>query len=75
MQSFGWGGCVGLSAMPLPLHPLVLLGMLTGMSRWGCCTPRFLLGLSSLPGVSDWSHGTYRLSSVEPCFDCKIAWW
>jgi hypothetical protein len=23
-------------------------------------------------GVSDWLHGTYWLSSIEPCFDCKI---
>jgi hypothetical protein len=22
-------------------------------------------------GVSDWLHGTYWLSSTEPCFDCK----
>ena len=42
MKSFGWGGCVGLSAMPLPLHPLVLLGMLTGMSRASILSAVFL---------------------------------
>jgi hypothetical protein len=25
-------------------------------------------------GVSDWLHGLYRLSSIKPCFDCKITW-
>jgi hypothetical protein len=26
----------------------------------------------SLPRVSDWLHGPIWLSSLEPCFDCKI---
>jgi hypothetical protein len=25
-------------------------------------------------GVSDWLHGPYWLSSIEPCFDCNITW-
>ena len=33
MKSCGWSGCVGISAMPFPLHAFILLGMLTGMSR------------------------------------------
>jgi hypothetical protein len=32
----------------------------------------FCLGRAVTPGVSDWLlHGPYRLSSIEPCFDCK----
>jgi hypothetical protein len=27
-----------------------------------------------LPGVRMIIHGPYRLSSIEPCFDCKITW-
>jgi hypothetical protein len=26
MKSAGWGGCLGLSAMPMMLHPLIILG-------------------------------------------------
>ena len=42
MKSFGWGGCVGLASMPFPLHPLVLLGMLTGMQKEAILSAVFL---------------------------------
>lgn len=42
MRSFGWGGCVGLSAMPFPLHPLVLLGLLAGMRKEAILSAVFL---------------------------------
>jgi hypothetical protein len=39
--------------------------------------PYALIGLHSLPGVKIgyWKvTGTYRLTSIEMCLDCKIAW-
>ena len=33
VAEFGWPGVAGLSAMPFPLHPLVVLGVLAGMKK------------------------------------------
>jgi hypothetical protein len=36
-----------------------------------CATMPLEVGLSLHSRVSDWLHGTYRLSLIEPCFYCK----
>ncbi|MDB9924959.1 hypothetical protein OAD67_01720 [bacterium] len=33
INDYGWPGVAGLSAMPFPLHPLVLAGVLAGMEK------------------------------------------
>ena len=39
---FGWPGVAGLSAMPFPLHPLVVLGVLAGMKKRALLSALFL---------------------------------
>jgi len=40
-RSFGWGGRAFLSAMPFPLHPLVLVSIATGASTSSIVTALF----------------------------------
>lgn len=68
MKSFGWGGCVGLSAMPFPLHPLILLGMLTGMSREAILSAVFigrLVKYTVFGWVATCSPGALRYLGVK----------
>jgi hypothetical protein len=56
---------------------VVTLTILAVIDR--CFVPYALLGLHSLPGVRlvIWNIlcAPYCLSSIEPCFACKITWW
>jgi membrane protein YqaA with SNARE-associated domain len=42
VAEFGWPGVAGLSAMPFPLHPLVVLGVLAGMKKRALLSALFL---------------------------------
>lgn len=42
VAEFGWPGVAGLSALPFPLHPLVVLGVLAGMKKTSLLSALFI---------------------------------